>query len=433
VEYNFKTKINFMKKNDKMIDWAKDLFSINRSITGKGVRQTLNYLKKINPDIKTLNIKSGKKVYDWILPNEWNIMDGFLEHESGKKFCEFKKNNLNIVNYSVSVDKVLSKKKILPFIHTDKERPNAIPYVTSYYEKNWGFCMPHNDLKKLPEGDYRAYINSTHFKGKLNIGEFYLRGDSKKEIFFSTYICHPSMANNELSGPVLANALINYIKKIKKRKFSYRFVFLPETIGAITYINRNLSKLKKNMFAGYVLSCVGDEREYSIVSSRNGNTLSDHSLEYLLKDKKNYIKYNFLDRGSDERQYCWPSVDLPVCVFCKSKFGNYPEYHTSDDNFKVVTKKGLNQSFNIMTQLINNFENSFYPQSTTICEPFLSKRNLYPTISKKNNNIKIQILLDVLTYCDSKNNEYSISNQLGINVNKIKNIFKILLKNDLIK
>ena len=206
--------------------------------------------------------------------------------------------------------------------------PDAIPYVTSYYNKDWGFCLSENEKEDLPDGKYRAFIDSKFKKGHLEVAEAVLPGKSKKEIFFSSYICHPSMANNELSGPVLLNALLLYIKKNYKRSnYTYRFVLLPETIGSIAYISKKIKLLKKRVISGYVLTCVGDERSYSIVHTPDENTIADFSLNAALNGFKNVHKYTFLDRGSDERQYCSPGVDLPVCSFSKSK--TYPEYHTS--------------------------------------------------------------------------------------------------------
>ena len=350
--------------------WAKDLFPICRSLTGSGVRQTLKYLKKIVPEIKLKNVKSGQKVFDWKIPLEWNVKDAYiLNLKSKKKFAEFKKNNLHLMGYSQPVNKIVKFNELKNKIFSNKRYPNQIPYMTSYYEKKWGFCLSYNQLNKLPKGDYKVHVNSTLRKGKMDYGEVLIKGKSKREIFFSTYICHPSLANNELSGPLLTTFLISQIKKnFKKTKFSYRFIFIPETIGAIAYIKKNLKVLRKNMLAGYVISCVGDDRNYSHVESRMGNTLADQSLEASFIGLKNSKKYSFLKRGSDERQYCSPGIDLPVAGFCRTRYGDYPEYHSSADNLNLINKNGFKGSYDIMMNIIKSFELGLYPINIIKCE-----------------------------------------------------------------
>ena len=251
--------------------------------------------------------------------------------------------------------------------------PDAIPYVTSYYNNDWGFCLSENEKNELPNGKYKAYINSKFKKSFLEVAEAVITGTLKKEILFSSYICHPSMANNELSGPVLLNALLLYLKnKYKKSKYTYRFVLLPETIGSIAYISKRLKILKQNTISGYVLTCVGDERCYSMVNTPNENTLADFSLNSALIGLDKVKKYSFIHRGSDERQYCAPGVDLPVSAFLRSK--TYPEYHTSKDDFNLVTEKGLNGSFEVMKNIIDAFETGLYPKFKNYCEPQLGKQ-----------------------------------------------------------
>ena len=419
--------------HNPMIKWAKDLFPLCRSLTGAGTKKTLRYFKNINKEFKILKFKSGKKVFDWKIPLEWNIRDAYIEHESGKKFCSFKKNNLHVVGYSYPINKILKKKDLLKNIYTQKDQKDSIPYVTSYYKKHWGFCISENELKKLPQGKFRAFIDSDLKKGDLEIMHATLKGLSKKEIFFSSYVCHPSMANNELSGPVLLNAIMQYLKKnYKKRKYTYRFVLLPETIGSIAYLSKFKNQLKKNVFAGYNLSCVGDERAYSIIHSPSANTIADQSLLSALIGKKNLKVYSFLDRGSDERQYCSPLINLPMCGFSKSK--EFPEYHTDKDNFKVVTKKGLSQSLQVFKNIIDSFEIGIYPKTNIICEPNLGKRNLYPTLSQKgSHNEEIYNRLNLIAYANGINNIFEISKILNVNLRVLLNELKILKRNKVIK
>ena len=418
---------------DQMMNWTEDLFPICRSLTGRGVRETLKYIKKIHNDLKIKNVKSGEKYFDWEIPNEWEINEAYLEHESGKKFCEFKKNNLHILNYSIPQNNVVDLKELKKKLYSLKKFPNWIPYKTSYYKKDWGFCISEKDKKNLPAGKYKVVIDSSLRKGKLDYAELIIEGKSKKEVFFSTYICHPSMANNELSGPILSTALIKYIKEnFKKTKFTYRFVFLPETIGSIMYIAKNQSILKKNIAAGFVLSCVGDNRNFSHIESRLGNTIADQALEAALRDKKKFNKYSYLERGSDERQYCAPGIDLPVCGFSRTKYGEYPEYHTSADNLKLISKKGYEGSLKVMQTIIDSFEGSLLPKSKFFCEPQLSKRNLYPTLGGKFQEDDIKRRMNILSYSDGNHNIFEISKKINEPLNLVNKEVNVLLKYKLI-
>ena len=409
--------------NYPMIKWAKDLFPICRSITGDGVKKTLKYFLKINPEFKIINFRSGLKVFDWKIPQVWNINDAFIEHESGKKFAQFSKLNLHVVGYSSPINKILSKEKLLKHIYTQKNQPNSVPYVTSYYKKRWGFCLSENEKKKLPKGKYKVFIDNNFKKGNLKVAQAIIKGFSEKEIFFSSYICHPSMANNELSGPVLLNAIMKYVKK-KRRNFTYRFVLLPETIGSIAYLSKFKNIMKKNIICGYNLTCVGDDRAYSYVTSRDGNTIADYFMDKNLKNIKNFKKYHFIERGSDERQYCSPGIDLPVCAFSRSK--KYKEYHTNKDNFKVVTQKGLMQSFKLMKKIIDQIENSTFPKAKIFCEPNLGKRNLYPTLSQKGSYNNIKTRMDLLAYADGGKSLDYISSLIKKPINKVNAEYKLL-------
>ena len=423
--------------NNKMIKWAQDLFPICRSITGNGQKETLEYLKNINNDMKIIKVKTGQKFFDWSIPKEWNIKEAYLEHENGKKFANFKDNNLHVINYSEPINKILNLNKLKKNIYTLPKQKTAVPYVTSYYRDHWGFCMSHNKYKKLPKGNYRAFIDSKKENGHLRYGEITIKGKSKKQILFSTYICHPSMANNELSGPVVNSALVQYIKKkFKNNYYTYKFIFIPETIGSIVYISKNIKNLKNNFLSGFIISCVGDERAYSMIESKYGNSLSDFAIKSALCHKKNFKIYNYLERGSDERQFNSPGVDLPVSGFCKTKYGKYPEYHTDKDNFKVVTSNGLNQSLNVLKDIVNIFESGLYPKSKIVCEPFMTKRNLYSTLGIKDNEenkkIRVRDLMNFLAYADGKNSIFEIALIIKKNLTFVEKINGLLKKNKLI-
>ena len=416
-----------------MIKWIKDLFPICRSITGDGIKKTLSYFEKINPELKRIKFKSGLKVFDWVVPPEWNIKDAYII-KNGKKIVDFKKNNLHVVSYSQPINKIISKSDLLKKLYTEKKRPNAIPYVTSYYNKDWGFCISENQKKKLKNGNYKVFINSSLTKGNLECSHALFKGKSKKEIFFSSYVCHPSMANNELSGPSLLNAIMLYLKKNHKNSYySYRFFLGPETIGSISYLSKYKKILKKNIFCGFNLSCVGDERNYSHIKSKKENTIADQSLSSAIFHFKNKKIYSFLNRGSDERQYCYPGIDLPLATFCKTKFGEFPEYHTSDDNLKLVTKKGMADSLEIFVNIIEGFELGCIPSNTNLCEPNLGKRNLYPLISQKGAYSKIKIRMNLLAYADGQDNIFNISKKINSPLKEVINEYKILLKHKLLK
>ena len=419
-------KSNMNKKNSSMLSWMKDLFPYCRSITGEGIRKSLSYFEKINPEFKRIKFKTGKKIFDWNIPKEWNIKDGYIKHESGKKFCKFKENNLNIVGYSKPVNFSIDKNKLIEKIYTLKQQPDSIPYVTSYYNEDWGFCMSEKNKKKLPSGKYSVFIDSELKRGSLDLSHAIIKGKSKKEIFFSSYLCHPSMANNELSGPVVLNKLILFLKeRFKKLNYSYRFVLLPETIGSIAYLSKYKNHLKKNVICGYNLTCLGDKGNFSYIKSRNGNTLADSAIESSLKDYKKHKAYSYLQRASDERQYCSPGIDLPLCSFSRSL--DYKEYHTNKDNLKIISQKRLEESLDVLKNIIIALELGLYPKTKILCEPNMGKRGLYPLISKKNtHNDELKLRMDLISYSDGMRNIFEISNLIKQPLSQIIKEYKNL-------
>ena len=400
---------------------VRNLFPICRSITGDGIRKTLKYFENFNSEYKRIKFKSGEKVFDWEIPEEWNIKNGYFEHiETGLKFADFKKNNLHIVNYSQPVDIILDFEELKQRIHCSDVDNEFIPYVTSYYKKYWGFCLSKKEFDILPSGNYRVFIDSNFKKGTLDLSHAIFKGKSKKEILLTSYVCHPSMANNELSGPVVLNAILDYLKnKYKKTNYSYRFLMIPETIGSIAYLSKNLNKLKKNVICGFNLSCVGDERAYSYIKTPFENTLADKAIKAALIGKTNVKEYSYLERGSDERQFCAPSVRLPLCTFSRSKFGEYKEYHTSADNLNLVTERGLQDSFEVIKSIIDCFELGLFPKVNVIGEPQLGKRGLYPQISMVNKKHPASKRMDFLTYADGNTSIFDIANITNIPLNEL--------------
>ena len=418
-----------------LIKFCKDLYTIPRSLTGRGVVKTLEYIKEIIP-IEIKHVQSGSKAFDWTVPPEWNIKDGYIiDLETGKKIIEFSNHNLHVIAYSDSVDKIIDYNELFEHLYYLENQPKAIPYITSYYSKEWGFCMTYEQFKSLnKKSKYRVFIDS-EFKddGFLSYGELYLKGKSDQEIFFSSYICHPQMVNNELSGPAILTGLAEYLIK-QDNYYSYRFVLVPETIGSIVYLSQHLKLLKKKVIGGYNLTCLGDERSWGLVPSRYGNNISDEIAEYVLNTKGiDYIKYSWLDRGSDERQYCSPGVDLPISSVTRSKYREYPEYHTSLDNFKLVTNKGLKESLEFYLECINLFEqNRFKPRMNVYCEPQLGKRGLYPNISTEESSEIIRNMLNFISYCDGTNSILEISKLCKISFKESYNYFTKIRDNGLI-
>jgi aminopeptidase-like protein len=419
---------------NKMYELIKELFPINRSLSGEGVRKTLKILQRENPELNIYEIKSGTEVFDWTVPKEWNCKEAYIITPDGKKICDYNKNNLHLVQYSIPFEGEVDLDELQKHLYSLPKLSDAIPYVTSYYKERWGFCISENERKKLKPGKYRVVIRSELKDGVLNYADIVIPGKSDKEIMFSTYICHPSMANNELSGPVLATFLAKYVKNLDNH-YTYRFIFAPETIGSLIYLSKHLNHLKKKVIAGFILTCVGDERAYSYMPSRYGNTLADKAaLNILEYDIKDYKKYSFLQRGSDERQYCAPGVDLPVCSVMRSKYAEYPEYHTSLDNLELVTPKGLEDSFNIYKKIIDVLENNFYYKVTVLGEPQLGKRGLYPDACTPDTDYDLAFLYrNFLAYADGKNDLIDIANIIGVNADRLTNIAKLFEKHNLIK
>ena len=383
-------------------DLAKQLWPINRSITGDGVRQTLAIIKEKIPELEIVDVPSGTKVFDWTIPKEWHVKDAYIVAPSGKKICEFKKNNLHLVGYSTPISAKLSLSELQDHLYSLPNQPNAIPYITSYYEERWGFCLAHEDRELLEDGEYEVFIDSELFDGSLTYGEVLIKGNSTKEVFISTYICHPSMANNELSGPCVTTFLAKKLKETDQLRYSYRLIFIPETIGSITYLSKNIEHLKNSVVAGFNVSCVGDNRGYSYLPSRNGDTLSDKAARHVVKNlSSNYKSYGWGDRGSDERQYCAPGVDLPIASIMRTKYGMYDEYHTSlDDLINVVTPEGLDGGFNALWKALEAIDKNYFPNVTVLCEPQLGKRGLYPNLSTKSSGSEVALMMDLLTWSD---------------------------------
>jgi len=326
--------------SDLLFQWAIDLFPLNRSLSGKGVRSTLNYFKNITPELEIKEIASGSKVFDWNVPDEWDVTEAYIEDMRGNRIVDFSVNNLHLVGYSVPIDEILTKGELEKNIHFLRDQPDVIPYVTSYYKESWGFCLPYNMWKQMPDESYHVVIRSKHFQGSLTYGEVFLQGESSQEILLSSYVCHPSMFSNELSGPIVLIALFEFLKTLPSRHYSYRGLLLPETIGSIAYLSQNIEAMKRDIIAGWVLTCLADEGKFSYIPSRLGHSYADKmTLFFAQKNGITLEHYSWLDRGSDERQYGAPGMDLPICSVTRTKYGEYPEYHTSADDLTYGSRE----------------------------------------------------------------------------------------------
>ncbi len=413
---------------------AKKLFKFNRSITGEGVRETLSEIKTILPNLNLQSASSGTKVFDWVVPSEWHVSEAYIIAPNGEKICDFSINNLHLVGYSVPFRGRMKLEELQKHLHSLPEQPNAIPYITSYYEERWGFCLTQKQRSALGDGEYEIVIDSKIFAGQLNYGELILPGESDQEIFLSTYVCHPSMANNELSGIVVTTYLAKWLNELKVRRYTYRLVFIPETIGSITYLSKNYINLKKKVIAGFNISCVGDDRSYSYLPSRNGNTISDKVAKHVLKwIEPNYKIYSWLDRGSDERQYCAPGIDLPIASILRTKYGEYPEYHTSLDNLDdVVTPKGLDGGYWALRKALELIEKNNIYKINILCEPQMGRRGLYPTLSKKNSGDQTRFIMNFLSYCDGEHTLIDIAEKINLPAWDLYKSIETLISHDLI-
>lgn len=410
---------------------ATELFPICRSITGDGVRQTLKILRHRVP-LTVHEVPSGTKAFDWTVPPEWNIRDAYVLDDRGERVIDFRRNNLHVVGYSVPVDVTLPLCELQEHLHSLEEQPTAVPYVTSYYAERWGFCLTHEQRLGLADGMYRAVVDSTLEPGSLTYGELIIPGESEDEVFLSTYICHPSMANNELSGPVVLTFLAEWIVRAPRR-YTYRLVYVPETIGALTYLSRNLDALRERVVAGFEVTCIGDDRAYSYLPSRAGGTLADRAALKVLNDvHPGFVAYSYLDRGSDERQYCSPGVDLPVASVMRSKYREYAEYHTSLDDLELVTPAGLQGGFGVLRDCLELLERDRVYRTTCLGEPQLGKRGLYPSLGTRDTHAAVGAMLDLLAYADGTRDLIAISEAIGVPAASLYPLIDVLVEQGLL-
>jgi aminopeptidase-like protein len=405
------------------------LFPICRSITGNGVRETLARLQTVVP-LDVFEIASGTQVFDWIVPPEWNIHDAWIKGPNGQTIIDFQKHNLHVVNYSEPIHVRLGLPELQRHLHSLPDRPHAIPYRTTYYRRDWGFCLPHATREALPEGEYEVCIDAELKEGHLTYGELFLPGETKDEILISTHVCHPSMANDNLSGVVVATELAKWFSMQSTRKLGIRFLWIPGTIGAIAWISQHEQELHR-IRHGLVLSGVGDAGPFHYKRSRRGDASIDRVVQRVLRSSgAGFHIQDFVPYGYDERQFCSPGFNLPVGCFSRSPYGTYPEYHTSDDNLEFVQPGNLAETFEVVSTVIATLQAEEYFHSTyPKCEPQLGKRGLYERMDEKSDAMG---MFWILNLSDGSHSLQDIAERAALPIAQIERIAQTLLEHDLI-
>jgi len=414
----------------RLHDFASELYPICRSITGNGTRQTLAKIRE-HIALELSEVPTGTRVFDWIVPREWNTKDAYIKDKSGRRIVDFRRSNLHVVNYSVPVHAVMSLSDLKPHLFSLPDRPDWIPYRTSYYQEDWGFCLGHNDLVALTDGEYEVCIDASLRDGHLSYGECYLPGELTDEVFISSHICHPSLANDNLSGLTVATALAGLLAA-EKRRYSYRFLFAPGTIGAIAWLARNRDNVAR-IKHGLVLTGIGDAGGFHYKKSRRGNTEIDQAMAHVLRHcGEQFEILDFSPHGYDERQYCSPGFNLPVGCLMRSVWGTFPEYHTSADNLDFIQPRKLADSLRVCTTVVDILENNrWYRNLSPYCEPQLGKRNLYQT-SGNMNGLDVNARLWVLNFSDGEHSLLDIADRSGISFHTINDAAQLLSKSDLL-
>lgn len=406
------------KMKNEISQYFDQLWPINRSLTGNGNRETLRILSKIS-NIEQREIPSGTQCFDWTIPPEWNVSEAWIKNREGKKIVDFAESNLHLLGYSEPFSGLLEHSELSQHIHTLPDQPDLIPYLTSYYKRRWGFCLRQNDYARLDDSDqYEVFIDSKlDENGSMTVGESLITGSSGREILFSTYICHPSLANNELSGPLVSSFISRELRKRNNLKYNYRFIYIPETIGSIYYLSKMGDYWKNSLDAGFVVTCIGDSGPFNYKRSRRGDSLVDRATELVLQQsKETYFVHDFYPSGSDERQYCSPGFNLPIGSLMRSVYKQYDEYHTSGDNRDFVSFEAMESSVKMYLNIVDVLEhNEVYINTNPCCEPQLGKRGLYPSLgSQKKTTDAVLAIFWILNMADGTNDLIEISRKSKI-------------------
>ncbi len=424
-----------METPEEIEDYFDRLWPILRSITGDGVRRTHDILAELVP-LERMEIPSGTSAFDWTVPKEWVARSAYVVAPEGRTILDVRDNNLHLLNYSTPFRGVLSRAELDQHLHSLPNNPDAIPYVTSYYAPRWGFCLSQHHRDLLPEGQYEVVVDTDLVDGSLTLSEAVLPGEDPQEVIFSTYTCHPSMANNELSGPLVTAFLYQRLAQRSSRRLTYRFVFLPETIGSIVYLSLRGEHLRRSLTAGYVVTCCGDAGPYTLKRSRRGDSLADRAAMHVLRTRR--LPHKVLDffphGGSDERQYCSPGFNLPVASLMRSMYGEYDAYHTSFDNKEFISFEALQETVGTYEAIVDTLEaNGFYRSLSPHCEPQLGRRGLYPSLGQRDPERQVSAMLWVLNYADGAHDLLWIAERGGFTVMELQEVARKLKIAELIE
>ena len=417
----------------EMYQLITELYPICRSITGNGLRETLTILRRHIP-LEIIEVPTGTKVFDWTVPKEWNIRDAYLKNANGERVIDFQKSNLHVLNYSCPINKKVSLRELKEHIYTIPDHPDWIPYRTSYYRENWGFCMRHNQFLSLSDEEYEVCIDATLFDGSLTYGELFIPGRSSEEILLSTHVCHPSLCNDNLSGIAIATFLAKGLWGLSL-KYSYRILFIPGTIGSITWLSQNENNVSR-IRHGLVLACLGDRGRFTYKKSRRSNADIDRSVVHVLKSSGgDYEVLEFIPFGYDERQYCSPGFNLPVGCFMRTPHGQYPEYHTSADNLDIVSAEQLSESLSKLKSILFILDNNAtYLNQNPKCEAQLGKRGLYQMVGgQQDTRTRELAMLWVLNLSDGGNSLLDIAERASLSFDLVKEVADILSGHGLLK
>lgn len=410
-----------------------NLYPICRSITGDGVRKTLSILQHHVP-LEMHEVPTGQAVFDWTVPKEWNIRDAYVKNSRGEKVLDFQVSNLHVLNYSIPIHQKMPLLKLKEHLFTLPEHPDWIPYRTSYYKETWGFCLSHNTFEQLEEGEYEVFIDSSLEEGHLSYGEYFLPGETNDEVLFSCHVCHPSLCNDNLSGTVVATFLAKHLSSLPRR-YSYRFLFIPGTIGSITWLALNVDRTQ-HIKHGLVISGVGDAGSMTYKKSRQGNAEIDQIVTHVLQySGQPYSIEDFSPYGYDERQYCSPGFNLPVGRLGRTPFGKYPEYHTSADNLEFVKPESLANSLSVYLKVIEVLEhNKRYLNTNPYCEPQLGKRGLYGMLGgKQSTQVDQMAMLWILNLSDGQHSLLNIAEKANLAFLTIKQVADLLSEYHLLR
>ncbi len=416
----------------QLAGWVADLYPICRSITGDGVRETLRRLQRLAP-LTIHEVPSGTEVFDWTVPREWNIRDAYIKNDRGERVVDFQRSNLHVVSYSVPVRTRLSLERLRPHLFTLPDRPDWIPYRTSYYAENWGFCLSQRQLDALGPGEYDVCIDSSLEPGSLTYGEVYLPGESTDEVLVSAHLCHPSLANDNLSGLVIGAHLAQYLEQVARR-YSYRFLFVPGTIGAITWLARN-ETVVPSIRHGLVLASLGDAGRLTYKKSRRGDAAVDRAAMHVLRQLGDHEIFEFSPYGYDERQFCSPGFNLPVGRLSRTPMDRSREYHTSADNLQFIDPLQLARSLTSCLAILYVLENNrTYVNQNPKCEPQLGKRGLYHALGGLTNVPSTEMgLLWTLNLSDGQHGVLDIADRSGLPFETIDRVVTVLRDHGLLK